>query len=107
MTMERHRRDRRASSESYRVAEAVRGSRATRPRDRPCVRSTRRPATHVRFVELTVGYDAFSRKREDLFAMNHRIAKVRVLRDGAALGERVLDPEQRGAPEDRDRRAGR
>lgn len=53
-------------------------------------------ATRVRIVELTVGYDSSSKKGEDLFAANHRIAKVRVTRDGVSLGEHALDPDRRG-----------
>ena len=51
--------------------------------------------TRVRLIELTVGYIAKSKKGEDLFDMNHRIAKVRLLRDGRAIGEHSLDPDSR------------
>lgn len=52
-------------------------------------------AARVKLVELTVGYVATSKKGEDLFAMNHRIARVRVTRDGVSLGEHALDPDSR------------
>jgi hypothetical protein len=43
-----------------------------------------------------VGFVAKSKKGEDLFAMNHRISKVRVTRDGVSLLESALDPDGRG-----------
>ena len=49
----------------------------------------------VKLIELTAGYVATSRKGEDLFALNHRIARVRVTRDGVSLGEHALDPDSR------------
>jgi len=52
--------------------------------------------TRVRIIELTVGYVAKSKKGDDLFLMNHRIAKVRVTRDGKAVKEHTFDPENRG-----------
>lgn len=52
--------------------------------------------TRVRAIELTVGYDARSRKGEDLFFANHRIERVKVLRDGVPIGEHALDPDKRG-----------
>lgn len=51
--------------------------------------------TRVRVIELTVGYVAKSKKGEDLFAMNHRIAKVRVTRDGTKILEHTFDPDVR------------
>ena len=52
-------------------------------------------AARVKLIELTAGYAATSRKGEDLFALNHRIARVRVTRDGVSLGEHALDPDSR------------
>ena len=52
-------------------------------------------ATRVRIIELTVGYAATSKRGEDLFAANHRIARVRVSRDGKALFEHAFDPDVR------------
>jgi hypothetical protein len=49
----------------------------------------------VTLIELTVGYVAKSKKGEDLFDLNHRIARVRLTRNGASLGERALDPDSR------------
>lgn len=51
--------------------------------------------TRVRVIELVVGYAAKSKKGEDLFTMNHRIAKVRVTRDGAKVLEHAFDPDVR------------
>jgi hypothetical protein len=51
-------------------------------------------AARVRVIELTVGYVA-TKKGEDLFTMNHRIARVRVTRNGVSLGEHALDPDSR------------
>ncbi|WP_394840864.1 hypothetical protein LZC95_27785 [Pendulispora brunnea] len=54
------------------------------------------PATTVKRIGLTVGYDAISPKHGDLFTLNHRIAKVLVRRDGVILGQWALDVENRG-----------
>ncbi len=51
--------------------------------------------THVTRVELTAGYDKV-KGALDLFAANHRIAKVRVSRNGVSLGEHTLDTSVRG-----------
>ncbi len=50
--------------------------------------------SRVTRIELTVGFDA-RRPKGDLFTMNHRITRVRLLREGAALKEIALDPEVR------------
>lgn len=52
----------------------------------------RLPASaHVHAILLTVGFTKTEEKGRDLFLMNHRIARVRLLRDGRSLGERRLD----------------
>lgn len=49
---------------------------------------------HVAHVELSVGYDKKTDKK-DLFTANVRIKKVRVWRNRKALKEAVLDPDKR------------
>jgi hypothetical protein len=49
----------------------------------------------VASVKLIVGHTG-SGPEGDYFTLNHRIKRVRVTRDGAALGEFTLDPDQRG-----------
>jgi tRNA A-37 threonylcarbamoyl transferase component Bud32 len=57
----------------------------------------RLPASaHVHAILLTVGFTKTEEKGRDLFLMNHRIARVRLLRDGRSLGERRLDIADRG-----------
>lgn len=48
-------------------------------------------AAHVASVQLTVGFD-----KKDLFAANHRISRVKIIRDGTVLREVALDVEKRG-----------
>lgn len=48
----------------------------------------------VTSIELTAGFTRTG-GRVDLFTGNHRVARVRVLRDGARLGEHALDPSSR------------
>jgi hypothetical protein len=48
----------------------------------------------VKEVLLTVGYDRKTDK-EDLFAENQRVSKVRLTREGKTLREVTLDPERR------------
>lgn len=50
---------------------------------------------HVDHVTLSAGFDAVSKTAGDLFVQNHRIASVRVERDGATLRTVALDPSQR------------
>jgi len=53
---------------------------------------------HVSLIRLTVGYTG--RKRgKDLFSMNHRIARVKITRDGVVLKEPALDTEDRNLQE--------
>lgn len=49
----------------------------------------------VTAIKLTAGYPKVKPKG-DLFVMNQRVRKVRVLRDNQPVGEYTLDPEQRG-----------
>lgn len=46
----------------------------------------------VTAIRMTVGFTKIDPKLGDLFTMNPRIRKVRVLRDGAPIAEHVLDP---------------
>lgn len=55
------------------------------------------PATaRVRRVLITPGYDKVG-KDGDLFAMNHRLKRVAIDREGARIAEVTLDPESRAA----------
>ena len=49
----------------------------------------------VTAIRMTVGFTKVDPKLGDLFTMNPRIRKVRVLRNGAAIAERALDPTLR------------
>jgi hypothetical protein len=53
-------------------------------------------ATRVKRIEVVAGFSSKSKKGEDLFTMNHRIARVRVERDGKPLLETGLNPDERG-----------
>ncbi len=53
-------------------------------------------SSHVERIELVVGFDAKGKKGEDLFVLNHRVKRVKLSREGAVLGEFVLDPNRRG-----------
>jgi hypothetical protein len=46
-------------------------------------------------VRITCGFDRTAKDGRDLFTANHRIARVRVWRDGAALKEVTLDTSRR------------
>lgn len=46
-------------------------------------------------IELTAGFDKVG-KDGDLFTMNHRIARVRISREGAVLKDATLDVDKRG-----------
>lgn len=48
----------------------------------------------VTSIQMTVGFTRVD-PSGDFFRMNHRVRKVRVLRDGVSLGEFELDPEKR------------
>ncbi len=50
---------------------------------------------HVDLIKLTVGFTKKDAKLGDLFTMNPRIKRVRVLRDGKSVIEKALDPELR------------
>jgi hypothetical protein len=52
------------------------------------------PTTQVKQILVTAGFDKKS-AQGDLFTMNHRIRKVRVTREGEAIGEFTLDIEKR------------
>jgi hypothetical protein len=52
-------------------------------------------AAHVTAIKLTAGFTRKD-KQGDLFAMNQRVRKVKLWRDGKSLGERTLDPDARG-----------
>ena len=52
------------------------------------------PGVTVASFAMTAGFTSQS-GRNDLFASNHRVERVSVSRDGAALGEFALDPESR------------
>lgn len=52
----------------------------------------------VASIRLTAGYSHRSQKG-DLFAMNHRLTRLRLERDGKELGVVVLDPGARGLQE--------
>jgi hypothetical protein len=62
---------------------------------------------HVESVTMSAGFDKKTAKGEDLFAMNHRIRKVRISRNGTALREATLDAERRTPPEHPHRRRRR
>ncbi len=49
----------------------------------------------VTSIRMTAGYTKTTAAGRDLFALNHRVARVRVTRDGAPVGEFALDPEAR------------
>jgi len=49
----------------------------------------------VTAIRMTVGFTKVDPKLGDLFTMNPRIRKVRVLRNGAPIAERALDPAVR------------
>ena len=51
--------------------------------------------SHVARFELSAGFDATSRDGTDLFTANHRIKRVRVSKDGKALGEHELSVDVR------------
>jgi hypothetical protein len=53
------------------------------------------PRVRVRRLELAVGYLGRSKRGEDLFAMNHRITRIRVTRNGEVVLEKDLDAESR------------
>ena len=46
-------------------------------------------------IKLTVGFTKKDKKLGDLFLMNPRITRVRVMKDGKVLAEKALDPEVR------------
>src|SRR4051812_28926948 len=50
---------------------------------------------HVDSIKLTAGFTKKDKRYGDLFTMNPRIKKVRVLRDGKLAAEQTLDPELR------------
>lgn len=52
-------------------------------------------AARVRAIDLVVGFDARSKKGEDLFLDNHRITRVRVVRNGKPLVEHHFAPDDR------------
>jgi len=47
-------------------------------------------------VRLTAGFDKIAKDGRDLFTGNHRMKKLRILRDGALLREATLNVELRG-----------
>ena len=53
------------------------------------------PDARVTSIRMTVGFTKVDPKLGDLFTMNPRIRRVRVLRDGAPVVERALDPAVR------------
>lgn len=50
---------------------------------------------HVDHVSLSAGFDATSKTGEDLFLANHRVAQVKVERDGQLVKSFPLDPSVR------------
>lgn len=52
------------------------------------------PAAKVTAIEITAGFDK-KKDADDLFLMNHRIAKIRVLHDGVIVKEAALDTSKR------------
>jgi hypothetical protein len=53
----------------------------------------------VETIKLTVGFTKKDKKLGDLFTMNPRITRVRILKDGKVLAEKALDPEMRSLQE--------
>jgi hypothetical protein len=53
------------------------------------------PTSHVSSIALTVGFTHVTERGIDLFPGNHRVRRVRVSRDGTALGEHTLDVASR------------
>jgi hypothetical protein len=51
---------------------------------------------HVASVQLTVGFDKKDKDGRDLFTANHRISRVKVIRDKVLLREVTLDIAERG-----------
>ena len=49
----------------------------------------------VTSIQMTAGYTKTTATGRDLFPLNHRVARVRVTRDGVPIGEFALDPEGR------------
>jgi hypothetical protein len=49
----------------------------------------------VQTIKLTAGFTKKDRRLGDLFTLNPRIERVRVLRDGKTIAEKKLDPELR------------
>ena len=56
------------------------------------------PEASVRAIAMTTGF-THTTARADLFTGNHRVSRVRLSRDGAALGEHTLDTSGRGLVE--------
>ena len=52
-------------------------------------------AVTVTAIEMTAGFTRTSESGEDLFTGNHRVRRVRVSRDGQAIGEHALDTDSR------------
>lgn len=52
------------------------------------------PEVKVSAVAITAGFDK-KKGSDDLFTMNHRISKLRILRDGAVVKEATLDVSRR------------
>src|SRR3954470_3744232 len=50
---------------------------------------------HVDSIKLTAGFTKKDKRYGDLFTMNPRIKRVRVLHDGKLAAEQTLDPELR------------
>jgi hypothetical protein len=63
------------------------------------------PLARGRAIDMVVGFTARSRKGEDLFLDNHRIARVRVRRNGEAVLDHAFDVEARGLSAHSARRA--
>lgn len=61
----------------------------------------------VTAIRLTVGYTKTTAEGRDLFALNHRVARVRVTRDGVGLGMRARPRASVAADGARDGRGGR
>lgn len=52
-------------------------------------------SAHVTSIQMTAGFTHVSERGADLFPGNHRVRRVRVLHDGAPLGEHTLDTSAR------------